>query len=345
MLLRTLVQLSMIRSGAAIPERLLQILQQATLEQWQSVLPDLALHRQMPLMFLTLKSPELRQFVPKPILVQLMQSYMYSLRRNSAMFNALGTVLKQTYAAGVYPVLWKGVVLADQLYPDLAVRMIGDIDWAIAAHEQPVVERIFCDLGFELREELSTPDAVYFKGKGQIFFDVHHRVRLFEGKEHLPLTITVKPRTVGLPELHVLEPNAMLTHLTVHLQGHSSETGPMLFWVLDFVFLLRHWGHCINLQRLEALMPGPESWHLLGRILKFLEVECGEVLPPALAKFAQDYSPLTLEIIIRQCRLASWNLKHPKGWLKLAACRLGIQARALRPYPQATDLLLWAADR
>ena len=346
MLLRTLVQLSMMRPGTAVPERLIQALQQARPQQWQAVLPDLALHRQMPLMFLTLKAPELRQYVPKPVLIQMMQSYMYSLRRNRVMFNALGSVLYKTYAEGIYPVLWKGVVLADQLYPDLAIRMIGDIDWAIAPHELSVVERIFADLGFEIRDELSTPDAVYFKGNDHIFFDVHHRVRLFEGKEHLPLTTMIASRTVGLPsQLHVLEPNAMLTHLTVHLKGHAPETGPMLFWVLDFVFLLRHWGDSIDFQRLEALMPDAESWHFLGRILRFLQVEFDEPLPPALAKFAQDYSPLTLDAIMRKCRLASWNLGHPKGWLKLAACRLGMQAPVLRPYPQASDLLMWAADR
>jgi Uncharacterised nucleotidyltransferase len=345
MLLRTLIQLSLMMPGAAVPQRSLQILQRATEQQWQVVLSDLALHRQMPLMFITLKAPELRDAVPKPVLMQLMQSYMYSLRRNTVLYKTLGTVLKETYAAGIYPVLWKGIVLADQMYPDIAVRMIGDIDWAIAPHELQVVERIFTDLEFELKPELSTTDAVYFKGKDHVFFDVHHRVRLFEGKEHLSLTAMITPRMVGLPSLHVLEPNAMLTHLTVHLKGHSSETGPMLFWVLDFVFLLRQWGDQIDIQRLNDLMPDEECWHLLGRILRFLQVECEETLPPALALFAQGYKPLTLELITRQCRLASWNLSRPKGWLKLAACRLGLKARALQRYPQASDLLLWAADR
>lgn len=345
MLLRTLLQLSLMTPEATVPERSLQLLRQATDDQWQEAIAVLKFHRLLPLVFHALRRPVLHSCVSRPILSQFMQSYMYSLRRNTLLYQTLAMALEAAYAANIYPILWKGVVLADQLYPDFATRMIGDIDWAIAPQERKAVEHLFRGLGFELQPEMTTSDAVYFRSPEQIFFDVHHRVRLFEAKDDLPLTMRVTPHIQGLPQLHVLEPNAMLTHLTVHLGGHASETGPMLFWVLDFVFLLRKWGHQIDLNRLQLLMPDAKSWIFLGRILRFLQVEFDETLPLPLTEFAQRHKPFTLESITRECRLAGWNLHQPKGWLKLMACGLGLHVNHPQEYPQASDLLLWATNR
>jgi Uncharacterised nucleotidyltransferase len=344
MLLRTLLQLSLTSSDATLPDSLHQQLKIASVEDWKDVLTDLQLHRLMPLVYYGVKVHGLTDCIPKFALKKLLQAYLFSLGRNEIFFKTLATVLEKTYAAGVQPVLWKGIALADQLYPNRFIRMMGDIDWAIAPHELETVSKVFHQLGFTLQDQMKTPDAVYFKGKNRVVFDVHHRVRLFETKEHLSLTQTLTPFTAGLPEIQVLEPTAMLTHLTVHMTGHRAETGPLLFWVIDFVYLLRKWGHLIDWTLLNQLMPDVESWTFLGRLLRFLEVELNETLPSDLAKFSQDYKPFTLALITRQCRLAVWGLPRPRGWLKLMAYRLGLKSSAVQKYPKASDLFLWAAD-
>jgi hypothetical protein len=344
MLLRTLIQISLASADIPLSNQLRQQVNGASEQDWQDVLVDLELHRLMPFIYYGIRVHGLKDCIPKSILDRLLKEYISSLGRNQVLFKTLAAVLKPTYEAGVRPVLWKGVVLADQLYPDRAVRMMGDIDWAIAPHELQTVSRVFTQLGFTLQDQMTTPDAVYFMGRNRVFFDVHHRVRLFEGKEHLPLTQPLTPFWGGLPEMSVLEPNAMLTHLTAHITGHLAETGPLLFWILDFVFLLRKWGHLIEWERLNQLMPDAENWLFLGRLLRFLEVELNEPLPPALREFAQNYKPLTLKLITRQCRLAVWGLPRPKGWLKLMACGLGLKSSTVQKYPRASDLVLWAAD-
>jgi hypothetical protein len=343
MLLRTILQLSLAPPGSNTAQWQ-QVFCDATDQAWQSAMTDLEIHRLQPLFFYALKMHGLVNCLPPFIVNHLFAVYMFSLRRNVSFFQSLATALVPMYEADVHPVLWKGVVLADQMYPHFATRMIGDIDWAIAPHELNRVSYELKQLGFILQENLTTPDAVYFKSSDQVVFDVHHRVRLFEGKEHLALTLDLDPQTKGLPQLRVLEANAMLTHLTVHLEAHLSETGPMLFWILDFVFLLRQWGHHIEWERLKELMPSPQSWLLLGRLLRFLQTEFAEPLPPVLAQFAQQHQPLVLESILRQRRLALWGLPRPKGWLRLMACRLGMQSPHKYGYPHLSDLLLWATD-
>jgi Uncharacterised nucleotidyltransferase len=344
MLLRTLLHLSLTPSDVLLPDQLRQQLNLASEQDWENVLTDLELHRLMPLVYYSVKVHDLKDFIPKFVLDKLLQSYLYSLGRNQVFFKTLASVLKSVHAVGVYPVMWKGVVLADQLYPDRATRLIGDIDWAIAPQDLNAVSNVFQQLGFTLQEKMTTPDAVYFLGKNRVIFDVHHRVRLFEAKEHLPLTQLLEPASEGLPNFRILEPTAMLTHLTVHMAGHRAETGPLLFWILDFVFLLRKWGHLMEWERLQQLIPDSESWTFLGQVLRFLEVELNESLPPDLAAFAQGYKPFTLESITRQCRLALWGLPRPKGWFKLMACRVGLKSATVPKYPHPSDLVLWAAD-
>jgi hypothetical protein len=328
--------------GTVVPERSLQNLRSATDQQWEDAIADLTLHRLLPLVFYALNAQGLHPYIPKAILERLMKSYFSSKQRNVLFLKTLAVVLEQGYAAGVYPVLWKGVVLADQLYPDVATRMVGDIDWAISPQDLKIISPVLEKLGFALQPQMETPDAIYFKNSDGVFLDVHHRVRLFEDKEHLLLTQNLSSASGMLSSIRVLEPNAMLTHLTVHLSGHSLEMGLPLFWILDFVFLLRKWGNQIDLQRLKLLMPDRKSLRLLGRILRFLQVEFSEPLPPELAEFARHYKPLTLEGILCECRLALLGLNQPKGWLKLMACKVGLQSQQPPDYPQASILWSWA---
>jgi hypothetical protein len=158
----------------------------------------------------------------------------------------------------LHPVLWKGMVLADNFYPDPGTRPMGDIDFAIAPEEMDEATEVFQSLGFEPQDEAETEDAIYFANKMGVICDVHHRVRLFEGKESMNLTIDIKPQRMSVPTLRILEPNAMVVHLIVHMDGHRPQTGLMLQWILDLAFVFRQWGTLLEPERLEKLIP-PKS--------------------------------------------------------------------------------------
>jgi Uncharacterised nucleotidyltransferase len=343
MLLRTLLQIALLPPSADVLGVLRQGLRSATDRQWQEAIAVLTHHRLMPLVFYGVRIHNLTDDIPKPILSQLMLKYLQSLQHNMRLFKSLAVVLERLATVDVYPVVWKGIVLADHLYPDVATRMIGDIDWAITPHEFAVVRPLLLELGFALQPAMATSDAEYFMNADRVLLDVHHRVRLFEGKECLSLTQDLSSSKGLLPLCRVLEPNAMLTHLTVHLGGHSPDMGLPLFWMLDFVFLLRQWGDQIAMQRLNELMPDRQSWRLLGRILRFLQDEFGEPLPAELEEFAQRYKPFTLEGITRQNQLVMWGLHRPQGWVKMAASVVGVRSNPKSEYPEVSHLLRWAA--
>lgn len=217
-----------------------------------------------------------------------------------------------------------------------------DIDFAIKPDAMDSATAAFKSLGFLPQEHMETVDAIYFANQMGVLCDVHHRVRLFEGKEPM-LTVDLKPSRMSAPALRVLEPNAMVVHLVVHMEGHRVETGPMLFWILDLAFVLRKWGALLEPERLAILMP-QEHFVSLFRTIRFLENEFSEKLPECLAEAAHKVEPFTLAEVLRERRLALWGLPGTRGWLRLGACRLGLRPMKGRSYPKVSDLLLWPQD-
>jgi hypothetical protein len=321
-----------------------QTVSQSQTADWEKPIKDLTLHRLAPLVFYSLKQHSLQDTIPEIYKAGFAEAYHQNLVKNTFGIHALGRIQQAMDKHEVKPVLWKGMLLADSFYPDLGTRVMGDIDFALEAEELEPATRAFESIEFKLLEDKSTEDAVYFGHKTGIFCDVHHRVRLFEGRDTSGLTMYVKSQRLGNTTFRVLEPNAMITHLVVHLEGHRDETGRQLFWLFDIALVLRKWGEQIQLERLQELMP-EESLKCLLQIVRFFEQDFGEPIPASLKEAAQKVQPLTLPDLLRERRVALWGLSEPKGWIKLAACRLGLRPQKGIPYPYASDLFLWPKDR
>ncbi|MGB3236997.1 MAG: nucleotidyltransferase family protein [Geitlerinemataceae cyanobacterium] len=344
MLFHTLLQTILATPNSDWTEQAKQNLKLATESDWQQTVETLAWHRLLPLTAYALEAHGLSEFVPPEIFASLQQAYQQTRARNTVLLLSLDGILKTMAGRNLTPVLWKGIVLADSFYPDLGTRPMDDIDFSIATSEMDDATAAFESLGFVLQEHMSTEDAVYFANRMSVACDVHHRVRLFEGKESMNLTVEVPPQRAKSPTFKILEPNAMLTHLVFHLNGHLDETGPMLSWILDMAFVLRKWGSQIEPERLEQLIPKKEVWVLLFRVLRFLEAEFGEPVPPCLAEAAKDFAPFTLAEILRQRRLAVWELPSWQGWLRWGGSRLGMKLNRMYPTLQGDDLVAWMAD-
>ncbi|NEO30607.1 MAG: nucleotidyltransferase family protein [Symploca sp. SIO3C6] len=316
----------------------------ATELEWRNTIGTLALHRLLPLVFYSLQDQNLTDTVPPPYLVQMQTAYRHTRKKNTILLLTLDGILQAMAKRGLNPVLWKGVVLADNFYPDLGTRLMEDIDFAIPVEEMEAATEVFQSLGFKVQPEAETSDAIYFANKMGVVCDVHHRVRLFEGQESINLITHLQPKHMKVPTMPVLEPNAMVVHLIVHMDGHRHETGPMLCWILDLAFVLRKWGTLIKPEYIEKLMPAKENLVSLFRIVRFLEQEFDQQLPACLTQGAKNFEPLTLAEIFRQRRLALWGLPRPNGWLRLGASQLGFQLLHRRPKLQIDDLLLLPLD-
>lgn len=343
-LLRHLLRLALTTSKSNGVEPDEHLLKSATELAWQQTLQTLAWHRLLPLVAYSIEERGLSDSVPPAVLAQLQQAYRQTRAQNTIFLLSLAGILRVMQQRNLHPILWKGMVLADTFYPDLGTRPMTDIDFSISPDELEAVTAAFESLGFVKREHMTTEDAIYVANPMGVYCDVHHHVRLFEGKESMNLTVDVKPKQLQAQTFRILEPNAMLVHLVCHLHGHLDETGPLLSWLLDIAFVLKQWGNSLEWVRLEKLMPEKQHWVCLLRILRFLETEFGEPVPDCLAEAAQNFAPFTLEEICRQRRLTVWELPSWRGWMRWGASRLGMKLKHSYPTLLASDLVGWVAD-
>ncbi|MFN9174312.1 MAG: nucleotidyltransferase family protein [Synechocystis sp.] len=342
-LCQTLIRVTLTPPNPNLIANVEQQLDSATPTEWKNTLETLAIHRIIPLVFYTVKTLKLIDSVPINCLGAMQAKYNQTRRENAYRRLMLVSLLRRMEAADLHPIIWKGMVMAEYFYPDPGTRPMSDIDFAIPGDELEQTTAVFKSLGFLPQLEAETSDAVYFANQMGVLCDVHHRVRLFEGKESMNLTTELKPERMSVP-FTVLEPNAMLVHLIVHMDGHRAETGLLLSWILDIAFVLRKWGALLDLEQIQKLMPAQEHSTSLFRTIGFLEKEFGQKIPACLAEAAKSVKPYSLQEILRQRRLALWGLPYPRGWLRLGASKLGIPLRYSHPSLQVNDLFLWLTD-
>ena len=344
-LIGDLIRIALESPGSRGVDEIRPALARLSTKDFAWILQTCQLHRVTPLVGCGIARHGLEAAVPPVILSEFSAAHRRTRLANVAFMHTLARVLRALDARGVTPVIWKGAVLADTFYPDPGTRAMGDVDLAVAVEQMPATTEAFGSLGFTPQENLSQEDAVYFAHPSGLLFDVHRRVRMFEGHDPSLLTIDVPPRHMDVPSIRVLEPNAMFALLIHHLHGHLHDVGYLLLWLLDLAFVLNNWGNRLDTQRITELLPEPEHRLQLSRAMQFLATEFGVDVPDALRRFTTYSGTLTLSEVLRNRRLAQWRLPSLRGWARLSACRLGLWPRGARPYPHWDDLVRWPGDK
>jgi hypothetical protein len=219
---------------------------------------------------------------------------------------------------------------------------MGDIDLVIQPSEKDQAAEALASLDF--RKAVSSADATVYQNPMGVILDVHHRIRLFERREALTSTVDITPRHIALPTIRVLDPTTMMALLVYHMDGHRGHEGLVLRWLLDIEFVMCRWGESIDIERSRHLLPPGRHWLLFLRTAGFLASEFHATSPGALAAAASEVPPLRLAEVLRHRRLSQWNLATLRGWLSLAACRLGVRPKRGRIPPRFTDILIRPQD-
>ena len=157
-----------------------RLLSSATELQWQQVIVDLELHRLVPLIFCSLKKHGIVDVIPQTYFKQLQSEYLRTHLHNTLLLLFLDKILLSMVKHDLHPILWKGAVLADSFYPNVGMRPMRDLDFAIDADEIDLVTKVFHDLAFVSEDSMKEEDAIYFANTTGILCDVHHRVRLLK---------------------------------------------------------------------------------------------------------------------------------------------------------------------
>lgn len=273
---------------------------------WNNLLANAERHRVNPLVYHTLSKLALSHSMPCEIMSCLKKSYSLFACRNTLLLSELGTILHSLSQVGVSVIVLKGAALAETVYPSIALRPFGDIDFLIKAEDLFKVEKVLMDLSFIKDEKI--PDFA----DAQEFMDYTYcfTQNVFKKQEPLSMYLEIhcNPLHLGSSQARLsqlwgrameikirgvstfsLHPEDMLLHLCHHLYRHSYSR---LMWFSDISFLLDFYEEKIIWNSLIKQVKGSEA-----------SIAC--------------YYGLFFAKGLLNCKVPPWLLTELKpGWLK-----------------------------
>jgi hypothetical protein len=228
-----------------------------------------------------------------------------STARNARLLAALSTVLVALEAHAIRPVALKDLGLAIEVFPEIGLRPLGDLDLLIERAQYDDVARILAALGFD---SLSAPGASFTLTHGwghhfrraadNVWLDIQWNVLQREWDEPAagrrsfdPAVLREGAHAVTLPgadgaTLLVGSPEATLFHLCAHLEGH--EYGELVLFC-DIAESLRRQADEFDWDRLLAIAERFEAKATVYHVLELTRRLLGAPVAPAtLAALAGD---------------------------------------------------------
>lgn len=144
-------------------------------------------HLVLPAIYLRLKNAELLEVFPKEYADHLKEIYELNKKRNREILLQIDEISNQLKKESIEPLYLKGTAnLMDNLYSDLGVRMIGDIDFLVQEKDYLKTAELILELGYENQHKMYD-DAKTFK----------HYPRLF--RKDVPADIEIHRVPVNIP--------------------------------------------------------------------------------------------------------------------------------------------------
>jgi hypothetical protein len=193
--------------------------------------------------------------VPAQIWEALHQLARVSRERNRRMFSLVEELFSEFHKADIPAMALKDAQLAWEVYPDLTLRPMGDLDVLIPAAKYDTAKRALENIGFKAQiPPFRVLDYYWSWGfvRDGMWIDLQWNImqeqwdNCGEGTWKFDLERMWRnagTMRVGTTAVRVPKPEDMLFHLCVHLEGHAY--GELILFC-DIAELLRHYDGCLD---------------------------------------------------------------------------------------------------
>lgn len=206
-----------------------------------------------PFLYFQLRRRDLLQYLPASLWPSLERSYYLTSIQHALLSGELQAVLMQLRAAGIEPIVLKGMALASEVYPSPATRPLSDLDLLVTETQVSTVQSALHALGYigsgqqterfmDLHQE-----ANYWRelaGGQRLLVEVHWH--LFVEPRYRALNISdvmdrARPLDIGGCVCRALDPADQLIYACGHLMlKHNRDVS--LLWLLDLRLLVECYG-------------------------------------------------------------------------------------------------------
>lgn len=227
---------------------------------WQQCIEMAVRHKVMPLVYTTLNTVA-HNAVPQEVQEVFRSCFQRNAQQNLFLTGELLKILASLEANGIVAVPYKGPVLANSVYGNLAMRQGGDLDIIVQLPDILKVKELLLDLGYKRKAELTeAQERAYFQSKRehtydfiddakQVLIEIHWRItpRFSSPIEPKHFWNYLEPHKFAGRTVNSLPLDYWLPILCVHGSRHCWER---LGWICDVAELVRRhdidWDKTIN---------------------------------------------------------------------------------------------------
>jgi len=258
---------------------------------WSCFSARVCAHGVAPLAAAHLQKLDLMNHLPPQVRTTLLSAYYRNAARNTLLFGVVQEVLQACQRQGMEVIVLKGAALAETVYPNRAVRPMGDIDFLVRPEMLEAVDDALTALGYRFVGH----------GRPKAYWRAQYYELTFEPPPAAPLAVPIEvhwalerasrsfridhdglwqraiPATIAGIETHILAPEDQLLHLCIHLCKHAGS--PAIdggrSWRLrafcDLVAVLCHAGPTLDW---EALVHRAQAWGVASYLYVPLALTC-----------------------------------------------------------------------
>jgi len=273
-------------------ERLQSLLEEKI--DWDCVVRKACLHGIVPIVYRTLQGMT-EERVPKAVLNKLWVYTRMIADRNTLLVEELNTILKLFSSKGIEAMPLKGPLLATELYGNLELRPMGDLDILVRTQDVLKAKRLLLAREYIPEKDLDTRQEKqylnhecafhFYQAKRKLNVDLHWRIVRWQAfKSDFLWSRTATVRSGEIRSLW-LAPEELFLFLSTHLYKHYWY---QLKWLLDIALVLvRH--PTMDWDRIKELACGTGNRRTFLRVLYVVERILDVPAPQKVAREVHAY--------------------------------------------------------
>ena len=211
---------------------------------WETVLKKAAAQQIAPLLFYTIQKALNHSLIPQSFKDTLEDIYQHTLSRNLFLYHILEKIIKSFRDKNISLIALRGPVLGENLYSNIALRPMQDLDILIKKEDRQTADEILHKLGYRTSIPFHIFQMIYINKDSQIPLDIELHWALDPKIEKDAQTLWGNTCTTRIndAEVPMLRPELLLIHLLTHLDKHITLGETRLIWFSDIYRLVRCYG-------------------------------------------------------------------------------------------------------
>lgn len=243
---------------------------------WDSLIVSAASVEILPLLYLHAQHLPVTLQPPAAIQQRLHIAYLHAAAHNFRMFYERDAVLSAFYQADIRLIPLKGSHLLSLVYPDPAIRVMGDVDLLVHREDLPRGRAVLAALGYEPYGSslVNDPHAHHekFVHDSAAPVELHWSLGLRDDQRARPvdsdaLWARAQAAELGGVPVQVLESTDLFIYLCLHNYFHGFHVG--LRRLLDLVLLVQKHPEAVHPDR---LWPRAAAWRVVRPVALMVEV-------------------------------------------------------------------------